>query len=157
MKFPLFRCIASTLQAYDNCQTRNPVNTEWAVKHTATIDHLTKDFMPSGSGIDSGCAFDWSSSTPEKLVFLTSYHHMNESGMYDGWTEHKVIVTPSLCSDFDLKITGQDRNEIKDYLSEVFSSALEDEIDHDETGYFSPALRAAQAAFKAKVASGEIV
>jgi hypothetical protein len=46
---------------------------------------------------------------------------MNEGGYYDGWTEHQVIITPSLQHGFDVRVTGQDRNEIKDYLAELFT------------------------------------
>jgi hypothetical protein len=154
---PLYRLLANTLQAFLNCQTRNPVNQEWANRHETTIDQLCKDFLPSGSGIDCGTKFDWDQSTPEKLVFLTSYHHMNDGGYYDGWTEHKVIVTPSLCSDFDLKVTGRDRNEIKDYLAEVFDSALSEPIDRDENGFFSPTARECAKRFQEGIAKGEIV
>lgn len=157
---PLFSLIASTLEAYANC-TRNGATqsqkAEWTARHRDAIYDLVENFMPSGSGIDSGTKIDWEGSTPLRLVFLTAYHHMNEGGFYDGWTEHKVIVTPSLTRSFDLKVTGRDRNRIKDYLFETFASALETEIDRDETGYFSPELRAAQAAFKASVAKGETV
>ena len=156
MKRPLFSQIASTLEAFNNCMAATPRNDEWAARHTSTVDDLTEQFMPSGSGIDSGCTFDWDESKPNRMVFNTSYHHMNDHGYYDGWTEHKIIVTPSLTSQFDLKITGRDRNEIKEYLADVFQSALSDEIDHDANGFFSPDLRARQAEFKAKVASGEI-
>lgn len=157
---PLYRLLANTLRAYDNCTKNGATQSqkaEWTARHRGTFYDLVEQFMPSGSGIDSGTKIDWGQSTPEKLVFLTSYHHMNECGMYDGWTEHKVIVTPSLCSDYDLKITGRDRNSIKEYLAETFASALDTEIDHDETGYFSPELRKAHADYKARVASGEIV
>lgn len=157
---PLFSLIASTLEAYDNC-TRNGATqsqkAEWTARHRDTIYDLVENFMPSGSGIDSGTKIDWEQSTPLRLVFNTAFHHMDEMGGYDGWTEHKVIVTPSLTCAFDLKVTGRDRNEIKDYLGEVFNSALSEEIDRDETGYFSPSLRAAQAAFQASVAKGETV
>jgi hypothetical protein len=53
---------------------------------------------------------------------------MNDNGMYDGWTTHQVIVTPSLAFGFTLKITGRDRNQIKDYLSETYHYALEQHI-----------------------------
>jgi len=60
---------------------------------------------------------------------------MNESGAYDGWTEHKLIVSPSLLFDLDLRITGRDRNGIKEYLHDVFSAALQTEIEHDANGF----------------------
>jgi len=80
--------------------------------------------MPSGSGIDSGTTLDFDKSSGSKLVFSTSYHHMTEDGMYDGWTEHVVTVKPSLMFGFDLAISGRDRNDIKEYLHEVYHDTL---------------------------------
>lgn len=39
-------------------------------------------------------------------------------------TFHRVIVTPSLVSEIHLRITGPNRNDIKDYLAELYQSAL---------------------------------
>ena len=86
------------------------------------------DDLPSGSGWDCGTKLDYEKSNPDKLVFYGSYHHMNENGMYDGWTEHTIIVTPSLAFGFDVKITGRDRNDIKDYLGEMFQHALSEPV-----------------------------
>jgi hypothetical protein len=58
------------------------------------------------------------------LVIVTSYHHMNDAGMYDGWTDHKVIVTPSLVHGFVLRITGRNRNDIKEYIADLFQQSL---------------------------------
>ncbi len=122
----LYQQIASTLQAIENC--RKSGNAEWEVKHESTIDSLVADYMPSGSGIDNGTTLD-NDSTPNKLIFTTAFHHMNDGGMYDGWTEHRVIITPDLASGFDIKVTGRDRNDIKDYLAETFHQALDAEIE----------------------------
>ena len=154
MKQALYVILANKLLAIANCVQSK--NTEWQTRHENDLIHLVKEFMPSGSGIDAECQMDYDASNPEKLVFTTSYHHMNEAGYYDGWTEHKVIVTPSLVKEFALKITGRDRNEIKEYLHEVFYSALTEGIDHDEKGYFSPRLRESAAKFRADVAAGKV-
>jgi hypothetical protein len=138
----LYQHIASALCAMENC--RRSGNTEWLSRHEANIETLCKDFMPSGSGIDCGTRLDWDASScerqtsgeyPSRLVFSFSFHHMNESGMYDGWTEHKLIVRPSLVFGIDLKITGRDRNGIKEYLYDVFQSALDQDIEHTVDGY----------------------
>lgn len=105
-----------------NCIKAN--NTEWELRSRTEIHELCKSNMPHGSGIDSGTRFDLASSRPDRLVFFTNYHHMNDSGMYDGWTQHEVIVTPSLSRGFDLRITGRDRNQIKEYLHDVYWTAL---------------------------------
>ncbi len=155
---PLYQRIASSIEALSNCITSG--NKNWQARHEDNANTLTRDFMPSGSGIDCGTKLDVDASLRQmgKLVFTLSFHHMNENGMYDGWTEHKAIVSPSLTSDFDLKVTGRDRNGIKEYLAETLDFALRREIAQDDNGeYFAPDIREAQKAFAAKVASGEIV
>lgn len=121
---PLYQTLASLIQARLNCIKSN--NTEWLEKHTANIFELVKNCLPSGSGIDCGTKIDLDMSTPDKIVLHTSFHHMNDCGMYDGWTEHTVTVTPSLQFGFNLKISGRDRNDIKEYLHEVYSNDLFD-------------------------------
>jgi hypothetical protein len=116
--------IASLVAARLNCLASN--NTEWEAKHEAEIIRLVYQYLPSGAGFDGGTKIDFDASTGEKLVFDTSYHHMNEGGFYDGWTEHRVIVTPSLTFGHTLRITGRNRNDIKDYIAEAFS-CLHDE------------------------------
>jgi len=122
---PLYVHIAELTAAMENC--RKTDNAEWLEKHQDTIDELVKNHMPRGSGIDCGCEYD-NASTPNRLCFTTSYHHMDEYGGYDGWTDHTVIVTPDLSDGFNLRITGRNRNDIKDYLHEVFDLALRQEI-----------------------------
>ena len=122
---PLYRQIAETLQAIKNCEKSN--NIEWRDRHEETLDTLL-DHMPSGSGIDNGCKLDRDGSTRTKLVFDCAYHHMNEHGMYDGWTDHTVTVTPSF-QGIEMKISGKDRNDIKDYLHETLHYALTQEIE----------------------------
>lgn len=104
-------------------------NDEWKVKWTDTIDALLSEF-PHGSGFDNGTKLD-DSSTGERLIFNTAFHHMNDNGMYNGWTEHQVIVTPSLEMGFRLKVSGRDRNEIKDYIAECFDACLSAEVKSD--------------------------
>jgi len=121
-----YQVIATAVQARINCKKTG--NGEWMNRWTDTIQAETHN-LPSGSGIDSGVKFDFNASTPEKLVFTFGYHHMNENGMYDGWTEHSLIVTPSLQFGFHIRITGKDRNQVKDYLYETFQYALSEEVD----------------------------
>ena len=123
---PLYREIASLLSARENC--RNTNNTEWEDKHEDTLTHLVKNYLPSGSGIDCGTKLDLDASTPEKLVFTFGYHHMNDGGYYDGWTEHTMIVRPSLQFGFYLRISGRDRNGVKDYLYETYQYALTQDV-----------------------------
>lgn len=127
MKKPLFQALASTLEAIQNCEKSG--NTEWHQRHMTRIGRLAKDNLPSGSGFDAGSGIDVDASKPNRLVLYTSFHHMNDDGYYDGWTEHTVIVTPSLAFGFDLRVTGRDRRDIKDYIAETFQYNLEQEVE----------------------------
>lgn len=115
--------LAELVQARANCLARDPVNQEWADRHTDRIAALMKE-LPSGSGFDNGTEIDLDRSTGEKLVFTTAFHHMAESGMYDGWTEHTVTARPSFLFGFSLTVSGRDRNQIKDYIADTFAETL---------------------------------
>ena len=87
------------------------------------LDKLEKECLPSGSGFDAGTTIDRELSSPQKIVFHTSFHHMSEHGYYIKWTEHKVVVTP--CFDgFDVVVKGRNYRDIKDYIEESFDYAL---------------------------------
>lgn len=115
------QAFASAIVARENCLKSN--NVEWQQRHTETINRLVEDCLPSGSGIDNGTAVDLDKSTGNRIVLYTHFHHMNDGGMYDGWTDHTIIVTPAF-DGIDLNIRGRDRNDIKEYLYEVYDSAL---------------------------------
>ena len=115
------QAIASAVVARLNC--RKSDNVEWFDRHSETIKQLAKDCLPSGSGIDSGTSVDLDKSTGTRIVLHTHFHHMNEGGMYDGWTDHTIIVTPAF-EGIDLNIRGRNRNAIKDYLYETFDYEL---------------------------------
>lgn len=117
------RCMADSVSPA-NAPERSQHWRDMADKHELTIERLVRDFMPSGSGFDAGTKLDLDASHAEKLVFTTGYHHMDESGGYDGWTEHVVTVTPSLTSGFNLRVSGRNRNDIKDYMHKSFAHAL---------------------------------
>ncbi len=118
----LYQRIATCVQAMENCRASG--NSEWLDRHQETAEKMVKLFMPSGSGFDNGTRLDFDMSGPNKLVFQTGFHHMNDAGMYDGWTDHSVVVTPDLANGFVLKIFGRDRQGIKEYIAEMFHSAL---------------------------------
>lgn len=80
--------IAETMVAIHNCKRSN--NTEWLQRHTARLDALVYTYMPSGSGWDCGTKIDIEKSNEANLVFTGSFHHMDEHGGYDGWTNHMV-------------------------------------------------------------------
>jgi hypothetical protein len=118
-----FKAIYDVSIALENCIQSN--NLDWEGIWSERIKKIMET-APSGSGFDSGTQLD--SVQKNKIVFTTAFHHMNDAGYYDGWTEHKVIVTPDF-SCIDIKVTGRNRNDIKDYIEEVFGNWLTSEVD----------------------------
>jgi hypothetical protein len=86
---------------------------------------LVKELMPSGWGFDMGTTLHVRS-TPNKLVFVTEFHHMNDDGFYDGWTGHIVTVVPTF-NGMKIHVSGRNRDSIKDVIAETFSFTLGDE------------------------------
>jgi hypothetical protein len=97
-------------------------NDEWFAKHGETL-HKFVEMLPSGSGFDAGSTFDEDASDDTKLVFHTSFHHMNENGYYDGWTEHKVTAISTFLG-LSITVSGRNRNDIKEYISQAFHETL---------------------------------
>ena len=123
LKKKVVNALAGKLDAYWNCVQSG--NDEWRDRHAASIS-LIMEGTPSGSGIDNGTSIDMERSTPNNIVFNTSFHHMVE-GYYDGWTEHKVTVRPSFVHDIDVHVSGRNRNDIKEYLAETFDCWLRED------------------------------
>ena len=117
--------------AIDNCERAN--NREWLAKHREKLFALCK-MLPSGSGIDNGTKLVRVRTTPgaEMVELECSFHHMNQHGYYDGWTEHTIRVRPSF-SGLNITISGTDRNEIKEYLHDVYSHSLRERVRWDLT------------------------
>jgi hypothetical protein len=125
----LYSELSSALTAWKHCTSNSAhiSQKQFADQHEARLLDLVREHMPSGSGFDSGTHLDFDASHAEKLVFTTSFHHMNSVGYYDGWTEHTVTVTPSF-QGFNLRISGRNRNDIKEYIHDTFASALKTEV-----------------------------
>ena len=77
--------------------------------------------LPSGSGIDSGT--ELVSADRTKIVLTAGYHHMNDGGYYDGWTEHRITIRPRF-DGLEVTISGRNRNDIKEYLHQTYHHAL---------------------------------
>lgn len=117
--------IATTLQAMLNCESRDMK--EAYSNHHANLQKICQN-LPHGAGIDSTepeylHGLDVEKSTFDKLIINCSFHHMNDGGFYDGWTEHKIVVTPTFTG-IDVIVTGRDRNDIKEYLAEAYHTIL---------------------------------
>ena len=130
MKETMAARIANIVDAYMTCE--NNGNAYWHAKHEEALRQIERNVLPHGAGFDFGTTVDVDKSTSEKLVFHTSFHHMNDAGMYDGWTEHKVIVRPRF-DGLDVRVTGRNRNDIKNYIGDVFYQTLTKELTDVQT------------------------
>jgi hypothetical protein len=125
MKTKLIARIYRTLQAMDNCTKDNKPG--WCKNHSYYLDELEKNYLPHGSGIDSGCTID-REFKKDCVIINVPYHNMDENGYYCGWSEFKVICKPEFDGIY-LKITGKDKYYVKDYLYSVFANCLEEEME----------------------------
>lgn len=123
---PLYQAMSGLICAIANC--RKSGNVGWQQRHTDHLLALVRSRLPSGSGLDCGTTIDLDASNAEKIVLIASFHHMDESGRVGAWTDHKITVQGSLFSGIRLAISGPNRNEIKDYLHDVFTEALRAEV-----------------------------
>jgi hypothetical protein len=137
---PLYQRLATLCDAIINCN--NSGNTEWHQRHIERACSLVAHYMPSGSGFDNGTTLDFDLSHQNRLVFTTAFHHMDESGMYDGWTEHTVSISPSLTFGIKIAVHGSERNDILNYIAEVFDTALTERFDNDDVKQDQPEIEA---------------
>jgi hypothetical protein len=119
----VFQELAEAIESSHSAE-RNQ-NHEWAIKHRLRAQNIADNFLPSGAGWDLGTKIDLDKSNPTVIRLSGSFHHMSEVGHYCGWTNHNIVIRPVLTyGGIDIRITGRDRNQIKDYLGEIFQHAL---------------------------------
>jgi hypothetical protein len=122
----LFQTINSALNARANCMKNG---NEFGGKWESMLYHIEREILPRGSGVDRGCRID-RDSHGDKLKIEFAFHHMDEHGFYDGWTDHVLTIRPAF-DGFDMKISGRDRNGAKDYFYDMFSHVLSLEFPDD--------------------------
>jgi hypothetical protein len=88
------------------------------------------DSAPWGSGFDRGTNLEIADQKAGQLRFDTAFHHIDDNGTYDGWTEHVVTVKPSLAWGFELRVSGRNRDNIKEHIAERFDSWLNELVDY---------------------------
>lgn len=119
----VYRALARAYGAASNCEKSG--NVEWLDIWKDRIDNaIMRERMPSGSGVDNGTVFDWDASRENRLVLSLSFHHIDDMGAYDGWTDHKAIIEPDLQFGFVVRVTGRNKRDIKDYLGSLLHHAL---------------------------------
>lgn len=114
---PLYVALARALQ----WQSR--VNEHFRPQADERVRLLVKR-LPHGNGIDGETIVEWNNG---RILLKVSFHHMNENGFYTQWTDHVITISPSLTYGFDLKVSGKNVNDIKDYLGDLFNMALREE------------------------------
>ncbi len=124
---PLYVALASLCQRYHNLAKQPELNRDMEDHCLEEAHRLVREYMPSGSGFDAGTELVIDVCDASTLVFKTAFHHMDEHGGYDGWSEHKVKVTAEF-GGFDIYVGGRDRNQIKDYIADTFHYALSQEV-----------------------------
>jgi hypothetical protein len=101
--------------------------TGWFDPSAKQVRSFVHEYLPSGSGLDGDIVVDFSRCNSNQVVIDVEYHHMNEVGMYTGWTNHSIVVTPSF-DGIDVCVTGKNKNDIKEYLLDLFYDALSEEF-----------------------------
>jgi len=81
---------------------------------------LLQELLPIGNGIETGCVI-LLKSTKKRIVIET---HPNDSYETSRWTAHQVIITPSFEREINIRITGKNKDNVKDYLHDIFREAL---------------------------------
>ena len=81
---------------------------------------LLQELLPIGNGIETGCVISLKS-TKKRIVIDTINWHPNYS---DKLTKHQVVITPSFEGEINIRITGKNEDNIKEYLHDIFREAL---------------------------------
>lgn len=120
---PKLASLASTIvmacEAYRNCSANS--DHPWGPRWASLLDAIEADLLPSGGGFDNGTKIDREATNAKRISLRIAFHHMDESGGYDGWTRHYVTINPTFRG-CEVRVSGSNRNEIRDYISEVVSS-----------------------------------
>ena len=124
MERKVYEILDVAVIARRNCSYSIVFNPEWEGKWDNLIRYICKNHLPSGSGFDCGTTVvEDECVSGRKLVLNFDFHHMDEHGYYDGWTSHKVIVTPYF-DGIDVKITGALPRKYR-MAKEYFASTME--------------------------------
>lgn len=122
-KAPRLASLASTVvsacEALRNCEATP--DHPWTARWASLLDAIEANLLPSGSGFDNGTKIDREATNAKRISLRVEFHHMNDAGFYDGWTSHNVTINPTF-SGCEIRISGSNRNGIRDYIGDVFGS-----------------------------------
>lgn len=127
-KRKVYEALAAKVTARRNAVTSG--NRLWERRHSDAIDDILCSHLPHGSGLDGVTVIDYGRTKPDKLVIHSEYHAMDDNGMYDRWISFHLTIRPSLQFGITLTIVGDfgRYQDVKEYLHEVYASALETTI-----------------------------
>jgi len=119
----------SARAAYVN--SLNNGNGEWVTRWRVSLAKLV-ELIPSGGGIDRGPrTWDDVEISSNAIRFEVGYHHMNENGFYDGWTDHTIVIRPAF-DGVEVRVSGRNRGEVKDMLHQTMEHAFTRHVTWDE-------------------------
>ena len=90
-----------------------------------------QELLPFGNGIEAVCVIPLKS-TKKRIVIDTYYWHPDYS---DEWTIYKVVITPSFEGEINIRITGKNEDNVKEYLHDIFRQALMKEYEVFKKGW----------------------
>jgi hypothetical protein len=117
----LYQVIANALMALTNATTK-----EWKQNWNDRLDQIERDLLPNGSGFDTRPKIHRQLYNRSKDTFKIDFefHHMNDIGMYDGWTIHTISVKADLINELHCTINGPNKRGCKEYFYDVYQVAL---------------------------------
>ena len=121
--------IAKVCVAAKNCEKNN--SKDWERRWHAQLDYIEKNILPSGAGLDAGSKIYRDNTNEAEIFIKTSFHHMDDAGGYDGWTDHLIKVRATFLG-VKIDISGQNLNGIKKYLGDVFGDTLGRDLSPEE-------------------------
>lgn len=124
MNVKLYQKIASDLRRLENSYQ------SIADSGFDSIESIERELLPSGSGFDSGSKIVPDTVYKNRIIIKTAFHHMNDVGYYVRWTYHTITITPCLDhTGFNMRITGQNYNNIKEYICDTFTCVLNMDVE----------------------------
>lgn len=116
---PLYQIMAHCIGAMGN---RVVPDGAWQSRWQTVLDQCVA-LLPRGGGFDVSPTLVEGVTKPEYLVFQGSYHLMNQHGVYVGWRDYRVIVTPSFVHGMTLRV-AQARGDLGEYVADSFHAHL---------------------------------
>lgn len=88
------------------------------------LEFILQAYLPSRQGFEGGTDINARESrTSSRIVFSTTYRHVDANGEVYRCTNHKVIVKPAF-GGISVSVTGEDINNVKKYIAKIFQDAL---------------------------------